>query len=226
METIILDEIPFAPDYDELVKVLRIRPGSNMAKDFDHMLEDAMPIARPKAIYKMTSKEAKDETSVVIGGEVFESRVMKVNLENAHRVFLYAATCGRELYAWKTSIEDTMRKFYADSINGFALYTAIQAMEADMDERYHLGMTSRMNPGSLPDWPIQEQRPLFKLLGDTEKAIGVRLLESMLMEPNQSVSGIRFETETSFASCQLCPMPRCPNRQAPYDKGLYARKYG
>ena len=225
MDKTILEDIPFEPDFGELVELMHVRAGSSMAKDLKHMLDDAMKIARPKALYSIASKEERDETSVLIGGSVFESRILKVNLENAHRVFLYTATCGLELYEWKISIEDTVRKFYAESINGYALYTAIQALDSHLDEKYKLGLTSRMNPGSLSDWPIQAQIPLFKLLGDTESTIGIRLLDSLLMIPGQSVSGIRFETETSFASCQLCPMAHCPNRQAPYDKRLFDKRY-
>jgi hypothetical protein len=85
---------------------------------------------------------------------------------------------------------------------------------------------STMNPGSLADWPLAQQRVLFALLGNTEAAIGVSLTPSLLMTPTKSVSGIAFPTEGSFASCQLCPRKACPNRRAPYDPGLKERKYG
>ena len=87
------------------------------------------------------------------------------------------------------------------------------------------GVVGRMNPGSLSDWPLTEQRPLFSLMGDTDAAIGVRLMPSLLMAPTKSVSGIVFPTESTFASCQLCPRDECPNRRAPYDEGLWRRKY-
>jgi hypothetical protein len=73
-----------------------------------------------------------------------------------------------------------------------------------------------MNPGSLADWPIHEQRPLFRLIGDTESAIGVRLQPSLLMWPTKSVSSIFFPTSSDFVSCQLCPRQGCPNRRATY----------
>ena len=55
--------------------------------------------------------------------------------------------------------------------------------------------------------------------------LGVRLTDSLLMIPSKSVSGIRFPTEQTFASCQLCPRAGCPSRQAPYDATLYDKKY-
>ena len=87
------------------------------------------------------------------------------------------------------------------------------------------GKTATMAPGSLSNWPLPQQRPLFDVLGDVQGIIGVELSDSFLMTPNKSVSGVRFPTEEGFASCQLCPREGCPNRRAPYDQTLYERKY-
>jgi hypothetical protein len=81
-----------------------------------------------------------------------------------------------------------------------------------------------MSPGSLSDWPIEQQRPFFSLFDDVEEAIGVKLAKNLLMIPQKSISGIYFPTEVSFYSCQLCPRERCPSRQAGYDEKL-AREY-
>ena len=75
-----------------------------------------------------------------------------------------------------------------------------------------------MAPGSLSDWPIEEQGPLFRLLGDVEASIGVRLTRNLLMLPAKSISGFYFPTEVSFYSCQLCPRKRCESRKAKYDE--------
>jgi hypothetical protein len=50
-------------------------------------------------------------------------------------------------------------------------------------------------------------------------------MDSLMMDPVQSISGIIFPTETSFESCQLCPRENCPGRRAAYDKNLYEKKY-
>ncbi|MGE5222062.1 MAG: vitamin B12 dependent-methionine synthase activation domain-containing protein, partial [Omnitrophica WOR_2 bacterium] len=82
-----------------------------------------------------------------------------------------------------------------------------------------------MNPGSLEDWPLSEQNSLFALLGDVTETTGVRLTDSMLMQPTKSVSGIYFTSAEGFASCQLCPRQACPNRRATYDPDLFQQKY-
>jgi hypothetical protein len=82
-----------------------------------------------------------------------------------------------------------------------------------------------MSPGSLEDWPIQEQAALFNLLGDTESELGVRLSDSLLMIPRKSISGIFFPAEGSFESCRLCPRRNCQGRRAAHDPGL-RREFG
>jgi predicted transcriptional regulator len=77
-----------------------------------------------------------------------------------------------------------------------------------------------MAPGSLEDWPIEEQKPLFVILGDVETSIGVRLTENLVMVPTKSISGIYFPTEISFYSCQLCPRKDCISRKAAFDQKL------
>ena len=96
---------------------------------------------------------------------------------------------------------------------------------AEVEKTFHVGASSIKNPGSHPDWPLREQGPLFRLLGDVAGAIGVTLSESFVMLPTKSVSGILFPTDSDFASCQLCPREECPNRRAPYDPGLFERRY-
>ncbi len=187
--------------------------------------QEAETIARPRALYRVAYVDSRSESGVVVDGVTFDSRVLRVNLEKAQRVFPFLVTCGTELHEWAAAQEDILQRYYADEIAEVALRQALGVLKEHLDERYRLGRTSTMSPGSLPDWPIQAQRPLFALLGDTEETLGVRLTDSLLMIPTKSVSGIRFPTEQTFASCQLCPREGCPSRQAPYDEGLYEKRY-
>jgi hypothetical protein len=82
-----------------------------------------------------------------------------------------------------------------------------------------------MSPGSLEDWPLQEQRLLFKLFDDTERAVGVRLTKDLMMLPRKSLSGILFASGELFESCLLCPKEECPARLLPYDRDLFTRRY-
>ena len=51
---------------------------------------------------------------------------------------------------------------------------------------------------------------------DTVEFDLLTLTDSYLMLPTKSVSGVYFETEKSFNSCQLCTREMCPSRRAAY----------
>ncbi|MCB9452826.1 MAG: vitamin B12 dependent methionine synthase [Anaerolineaceae bacterium] len=222
----ILDQIPFQPNVETLCRRLRIASGNDLEADLLRLVAEATAIARPKVDYMVAGiddKSAADQ--VVIQGIPLTSRVLRVNLEQARRVFIYVATCGTELEAWAASKTDMLERYWADEINELALHTALAALDKHLTEMYQPGPTSDMNPGSLADWPLTEQRAVFTLLGDPAATIGVRLTDSYLMLPVKSVSGLRFPTEQSFESCQLCPIENCPARRAPYSQDLFAAKY-
>lgn len=204
---------------------LHIRPGGPAETTLKELVQQAQAIARPKALYRLAYIDECGDDWVVLDGVKFKSRVMRVNLGDLQRVFAYVATCGVELAEWAQSVEDFLHRFWVDAIMEYALFGAMQALEADLVSRYLPGQLSAMNPGSLADWPLSEQQPLFELLREVKDVTGITLTDSMLMVPFKSVSGIFFATQETFASCQLCPRPVCPNRRAPYDPALFEAKY-
>jgi hypothetical protein len=222
---IVLDQIPFEIDEAALFQQLRVRPDRGEPVEVRRLMAEATALARPKALYKIAFVDVLGEDCVVIDGETLTSRVLAVNLNGAHRVFVFAATGGRELEAWQSGQTDMLEAYWADQIAELGVRAAMDALRRHLESVYDLAQVSMMNPGSLADWPIQQQRPLFGILGDTESTIGLALTPSMLMMPRKSVSGILFPGGESFASCQLCPREACPNRRAPYDSELYERKY-
>ncbi len=225
MQEVILDNISFRLDIGALLMALHVREGNPYAETVKHLAREAERVARPKGLYGVAFVEAKGDDSVIVDGTTLTSRVLRVNLERSHRVFPYLATCGRELDDWSNSIVDRLHRYWADAIKEMALHSAIEALSEDLARRFRPGRTSTMSPGSLEDWPLEEQRALFTILGDTKRAIGVELTDTSVMVPTKSVSGIRFSTDEDFESCQLCPRENCPGRRSPYDAGLYERKY-
>jgi hypothetical protein len=222
---VIIDHITFKPDVKALFNELHIREGSPSARQVDGMLRQAQAIAQPKAIYHLALVEPVGNDEVLLDGVQFRSRIMRVNLDGVHRVFAYVASCGREIYDWAMAFDDPLERFWADAIMIAALGNAAEALDNHLQERYQPGALEAMNPGSLADWPMSQQIPLFSLLGNVSGAIGVTLTDSLLMVPTKSVSGVYFPTESGYANCQMCPRERCPNRRAVYDPDLFAQKY-
>jgi len=223
----VLNSIPFRLNAKEVLKRLRLRKEN---KDIERIVQELLdivhPIAKPKAVYKVSYVDNKNGDSLYIDGVKFTSRVLRVNLDKVGRVFPYVATCGQELDEIAVSPNDYMKYYCLDTIKEMALRSARSYLQDYLTRNYALGQMSRMAPGSgsVEDWPITQQKELFSIFGNVKDLIGVQLTESFLMVPIKSVSGIFFPTEIKFESCQLCPREVCSGRRAPYDPDL-VKKY-
>jgi hypothetical protein len=188
------------------------------------LIEAAQSVMAAKAVYKVSYIDAKAEDSVIIGGALFKSKVLRKHLDKVERVFPYVVTIGEGMEDLEKTSGDALEKYYLDVIGNAAVVKARDHLKSRLANRYGLGGLSYLGPGQLKDWPLEEQKPLFSLLGDVERAVGVTLNDSLLMIPRKSLSGIYFPTEIPFTACQLCPKESCPSRKARYDEKL-AREY-
>lgn len=221
----VLDNIPVNLDQEAVLGQLRLRKRSvSVEKIVRELLELVHPMASPKAVYQVAYVDDKRENSLRIGGVEFTSRVLRINLDKVERAFPYVATCGTELDEVAVPTSDLLRYYCLDAIKVMILGMARSYLKDYLIRTYALGQISAMSPGRLNDWPVTQQEPLFSILGDVEKLIGVRLTDTFLMLPLKSVSGIYFPAEVRFESCQLCPRAVCSGRRAPYDPRL-AEKY-
>lgn len=189
------------------------------------LLPRALSLAEARAVFAVAYIEEKGVDEVVIGGRRFQSRVLRKNLDEVGRVFAAVVTIGGRLEQAADRSEDLLEKYYLDAIGNLILAEARSHLIQHLCRRFALDKLSWMSPGSLADWPLEEQRPLFALLDGVSSAVGVELTDSLLMLPRKSVSGIFFPSETTFFSCRLCPRERCEGRKARYDEAL-AREYG
>ena len=220
----ILKNIPIELKMAEIKRRLHITRDQdlNLARelvDYSQKLVDA------KALYKICYIDEKHEDTVSVDGLSFKSKVLRKNLDAVERIFPYVVTIGPRFEEDVRNCEDIIRKYYLDMIGTLAITSALTYLKKHLQSKYALDKVSFMSPGSLADWPIEEQRPLFDLLEDTESTIGVKLTDSLLMLPAKSESGIFFPTETTFLNCQLCPRKECMGRKGPYNEEL-AREYG
>ena len=228
MDLIIIDNIPLKIEPSALLQKLRLEEGDPQAGDVFSLLEQALEIGRPKACFRLVEVEQAGEDFVVLGGRKLTSRVLRVNLEKASgQVAAFVATCGVELERWAESHQDFLLRFYAEEICECALRCAGETMNEQIAGR--LGAENKklssMNPGSLEDWPLVQQQPLFSVVGEVTAAIGVELTESFLMRPRKSISGIRFVSNEEFVNCKLCNRESCQGRREDFDPHLYESRY-
>lgn len=213
----ILSPISFEISMDELLSHMCIKPNSSMAETLIQLARTAQAIAQPKAAYRLCRLDEKKADAVVLEGTTLSSRLLRLNLEKTHRVFVGLATCGCEIAKWSDQFDDMLERYWVDTLMEYALNAANTALDNDIQSNYRPGQLSSICPGSLRDWPVSEQRYVFDIISDEARDIGVELLNSMLMLPIKSLSRIIFPSETPFYTCQLCPIDKCPSRKVPYD---------
>lgn len=227
MELVVLDRIDMTMDLDGLRAELG--PGGAFAPaaaSLRPLLDEAPALARPRAAYRLSSCDPGAGSTVLVDGISLSSRILSTHLEETHRAFPFVATCGPELAAWSATKGAPLERFWADAIMARALAAALRAVESELRRRFGLEEIGTLGPGSLGDWPMEEQVPLFRVLGDVEGAVGVRLTAGLMMDPVHSLSGIMFPTAGAFDQCRLCPRERCSSRSAPYEDHLYETRYG
>lgn len=210
--------VPYVPDAAALLHTLHLDDGTDEADDFRALLEDLAPLAAPQAVFLPSKVETTgDASSLMIGGVLFRGSLLHAQLKDATEVWPYIATCGREIYDRVERMEDPFERYWGEAILEDALRAAYRGFEEYFHHSVYPGRTAVMSPGSLREWPIEQQVPLFQLLGEASAQCGVTLTDSLLMLPNKSVSGIRFPSEHGYVSCRYCPREACPNRKAEYE---------
>jgi hypothetical protein len=223
VEMVSLTEIPFNLDMLQLAARMRVQNGSNRAKEFEDLVSKVKEIGRPKALYKVSFIDKKDNESVTIDGVRFTSRALSKNLESIERVFPSIVTCGAEMDTIEVVKGDLQKKSWISFLKGNLLIIASQYLQEHLMDKYKIPKLAYMNPGSgdATVWPIQQQKELFSLFDDVENSIGVKLTSSFILSPDMSISGIIFPTEVDFQSCKLCHKENCFYRRSPFDKKLW-----
>jgi len=221
MEAIVINDIKLDLSIAALHDKLTSNSGA-LDPVMINLVETARTIARPRAAF-LIQERGKD--FVVIDKFRIYSRVLRVNFGQTQRVFPFIATCANEVEDWANSQVNEVHRVWARRICELALETAIETLIDHIEAGYLTGPTSKVNPGSTIDWPLEGQRELFQLLDKASELVGVSLKEDLWMIPSISSSGIRYPSKEPFENCSLCPMEDCRLRKAPYQIGLYEQAY-
>jgi hypothetical protein len=218
----VLDDFPVQLTFGRTLERLKIDERRSQALGAENVFKTATTLIHPRVIYATAYVSKHSLDKIEIDGTEFTSRVLAKNLDHIERVFPYVLTIGDTLENRARSCESITAKLVFEAVGDLALGSALEHVQRHISEQYRLETTSHMGPGQL-DWPIDQQRQLFSILGHVKDKVGVTLTESLMMVPRKSISGIIFPTEETFISCQLCQRNKCPSRKAPFDKALSKR---
>jgi len=221
----VFNGIDFEMNAAEIRRRLGVSKESEEWKNIQDLMQEMDEVIQARAVYKPCYIQQKDGESVAIEDISFSSKVLRKNLEEVERTFPFVVTLGQKVDDRLKHEDDFLQQYYLDTIANVALQDVLKRLCSCLQDAFKIEKLSYMSPGSLQDWPIEQQRPLFTLLGNVEEEIGVRLAPSMLMYPSKSESGMFFPTEVTFLNCQLCPHENCPSRKAAFDEEK-AKAYG
>jgi hypothetical protein len=214
-------DLPFEIEFEAIIKQLRLKiMSSRIEESIRQTVEQARQVARPKAVFLLSSVRHIDQDSVEIDGIRFTSRALSKNLSNLHTVVPNISTIGTELDELTEPFGDVWRQYCLDIVKNLVLMTSMQHLNEFLKKKYDIPNSSSLNPGEFEDFPITEQKPLFALFGGVEREIGVSLTPGGAIKPIKSRSGIMFSNDTGFVSCLLCTQDKCPGRRAAYNPKL------
>jgi len=220
-EGMVFDKIPMRFPRAHFYQTLRLNDHPDLMQEFDSILDEAVALAQPKAVFRPISIQSKGPGYITVEGEKLSSAVLSSQLVTSDHLYLVAGTCGTELEDWAAQIIDPLKQYWVHNILGVALERAMRYLRQTVKSKYQTSHLSVIEPGANLNWPIEGQKLLFQLLGDLPDQIGLNLLSGYIMKPTKSVSGIMFQTSQPINRCRLCDSPMCTDRTRPFDPALF-----
>lgn len=200
--------VPFIFNRDDFNKRVRIELYEGMEDEIESLLKKAVPLINPKAIFL--------ECSIDEITDNFTDEILLNRLNSVENTYPYIVTCGLELDVLADEFGDMLVNFWLDALKQMAMDTAFNYFRSYIKHQYNIKKLYSINPGSDAcgeGWAFEDQKILFTLFPDVTRDIGVTLTDSLLMNPNKTVSGIIFESDRDFISCQECDNIHCSNRK-------------
>ena len=221
-EVRVLDKIPVDLHADDVLQRIRMRSDSQrVAEMVRELITLVSSMARPKAMYRSVRIDAANGDQLEIEGVGLECHALRV-FDRTQPVFPYVATCGQELEAVRFPTGEAMKTYCLTIIQSMVVAVATSYLQDCLVRDYALPQISSIGPGHPESWPLAQRKALFALLGNVEEAIGVKLTESGLMMPVNSVCGIFYPTATRLERCHVCPSETCRERRTAYNPSVLA----
>ena len=147
------------------------------------------------------------------------SPIIARQLRGATAFAFFVCTAGIEFEQYQQRLkqeDDLLRSFLADALGSVIAERCADRMEEclqDSIDKLGWRRTNRFSPGYC-GWNVSEQQALFTIFPTTQPC-GVRLLDSALMVPIKSVSGIIGigpDVRRQDYTCGFCNMKNCFKR--------------
>jgi hypothetical protein len=195
----ILENFQKSFDTGKVLRLLGARQGRRVSpaslRRIDLLTKNVQGLLKPQLSYRNLEIAGVKRGDIQLSdGTCFKSPKLARALAGAKTVCCFLATVGT---AVDMEIQSLMQRrrfadaYVLDAMGSMSAENVVeqfyQRMARKQKER-NAAVTLRFSPGYC-DWPIQQQRPLFKLFAKTDTP-DVSLNASCLMTPSKSVSGL------------------------------------
>jgi hypothetical protein len=177
-------------------------------------------LLNPRLYYRTAKLTAKSKGTICLDNDiVFRSNKLSKTLKDSEESVCFVGTVGRGI---EGEINRLMREnsladaYIIDALGSVAVESMVDQFQHQMDGKYKRqgkAVTLRFSPGYC-DWPITEQKKLFRAFDHQD--IDVDLLDSCLMRPRKSISGIFGVAPTTgspYNPCVHCKRLDCEARR-------------
>jgi hypothetical protein len=187
----------------------------SVRKKIDKLEVKLKDIINPRLSYRIGKVEStNNETFHVEGGVSFTSSKFAKIMRDCSEIIFFIATIGNgiEEEVARFTEENYLSKAYIlDSMGSVTIENMVEEFYQDMSERYRSQgreITFRFSPGYC-DWSIKDQKKLFSFFDSLPT--GVELMDSCLMQPRKSISGIIgvLPPDMDFAATPYNPCSEC-----------------
>ena len=212
----------------ELARVLGVHQKNRISRSLSQKLErwkkSLNALARPVIFHrKYRIKRIAGNHVELEGNQRLHSTKLARTLDGCKEAVCFIGTIGSRI---EKEIGALMRQrrlsdaYVLDTVGSVSVEGMIERFHRDMKTLYkaHRQMvTLRFSPGYC-DWPVTDQKPLFRLLNS--RLIDVQLTDSCLMKPRKSISGIfglcpygDHEKPIPYHPCADCRRRDCQARR-------------
>ena len=217
------------PDQDSVLEAQSVPPGAELTEEVKRLLERAgdlfLELSRPRAVVADVSIR---EFEVVYRGKGLNEAdtPLDVVFRKAEALALFAVTVGEDVTEKIDALFKTDEFALGSMLDSFASAGTDKA--ADRVEEFYFSLLSeqgkvtpskgvmRFSPGYC-GWHMSGQEKQFGFLRPED--IGINLLESYLMKPLKSISGVLvagdkeiFLFDDSYPFCSECSSRSCQER--------------
>lgn len=200
-------------------------PGGKMPAHLRPGLEEVLAAYRThlvvRAGYRIveTRRDPSRPEGMYAGGTFFHMRTLVTGLlKKSEHLAFFVCTIGPGMESWRNRLQadgDLVAAFLVDTVASLAVESAVNLLHDRIEVSMRaqgLKITNRYSPGYC-DWSVAEQHLLFSLF--PPGFCGITLLDSSLMVPIKSVSGvigIGKRVKRAQYTCDACGMKDCTYR--------------